>query len=203
MDIINMTCAEIQTAVGFVYKILPVILNHTINDPDCEQSWYTEDRHLIADPSDPETLIDPVISVSSDHLVTSHCVDQLHHEIQCHSKGITHETIFRVFNDTDSSGGSTQTPDSHQFWWISALFFITVVFLLLICFLLRKRIFRYFLKAEKSNFQLSDSEIRDPESAVQKKLRSDESDSLNHSESEQINSSCPEDHPVITLNVIH
>ncbi|ROJ25737.1 hypothetical protein DPX16_0706 [Anabarilius grahami] len=78
-----------------------------------------------------------------------------------------------------------------------------VVLLLLICFMLCKRIFRYFLKAEKSNFQLSDSEIRDPESAVQKKLRSDESDSLNHSESDQINGSCPEDHPVITLNVIH
>ncbi|KAK9978877.1 hypothetical protein ABG768_020615 [Culter alburnus] len=94
------------------------------------------------------------------------------------------ETMFRVFNDTDSSGGSAKTPNSHQFWWISALFLIMIVLLLLICFLLRKRI------------------SRDPESAVQKKLKSDESDSLNHTESEQINGSCPEDHPVITLNVI-
>ncbi|KAK9978879.1 hypothetical protein ABG768_020617 [Culter alburnus] len=193
MDIINMTCGEIQSSVGFVYMILPVILNQTLNDPDCEQSWYTEDRRLIADPSDPHKLMYPVTSVSSDRLVTSYCVDELHHEIQCHSKRITHETMFRVFNDTDSSGGPTQTPNSHQFWWISALFLIMIVLLLLICFLL----------PEKSNFQLSDSEIRDPESAVQKKLKSDESDSLNHTESEQINGSCPEDHPVITLNIIH
>ncbi|ROL46212.1 hypothetical protein DPX16_0419 [Anabarilius grahami] len=91
-----------------------------------------------------------------------------------------------------------------------------IVLLILICFMLRKRIFRCYLKAGMSDIQCNDSEIRmvrvlepesvlvlrdpesDPESAVQMKLRSDESDSLNHSESEQINGSCPEDHPVIT-----
>ncbi|RXN16544.1 hypothetical protein ROHU_008309 [Labeo rohita] len=41
MDIINITCAEIQTPVGFLYVILPVLLNHT-NNPDCEQSWYLQ-----------------------------------------------------------------------------------------------------------------------------------------------------------------
>ncbi|KAK9978912.1 hypothetical protein ABG768_020648 [Culter alburnus] len=195
MSIINMTCGQIQTAVGFVYVIL-----QTLNDPDCEQSWYSKDKRLLADPSDPETLMNPVISVSSDRLVTSYCVDELHHEIQCHSERIIHETVFKVRNDTDSSGGPTQTPDSHHLWWILALFFIMI--LAFLCFLLHKRIFRYFLKAE-TYVHCSDSEIRDPEPAVQKKLRSDESDSLNHTESEQINGSCPEDHPVITLNVIH
>ncbi|KTF72904.1 hypothetical protein cypCar_00046313 [Cyprinus carpio] len=37
----NITCAEIQTPVGFLYVILPVILNQTLN-PDCEQGWYSE-----------------------------------------------------------------------------------------------------------------------------------------------------------------
>ncbi|XP_051745503.1 uncharacterized protein LOC127510041 isoform X8 [Ctenopharyngodon idella] len=199
MSNISVSCGQIQSSVGFVYVILPVILNQTLSDPDCEQSWYTEDGRLIADPSDPHKLMYPVTSVSSDRLVTSDCVN-LNHGIICDGSRFRMETMFRVFNDTNSSGGSTQTPDSHQFWWISVLVIFLLAFL---CFMLRKRIFRCFLKAEASDIQRNDSEIRDPESAVQKKLRSDESDSLNHSESEQINSSCPEDHPVITLNNIH
>ncbi|XP_051745504.1 uncharacterized protein LOC127510041 isoform X10 [Ctenopharyngodon idella] len=197
MKNVSKTCGEIQTDDGFEYRLQA--LNQTLSG-DCEHSWYSEDGRLLADPSNPHRLMYPVTSVSSDRLVTSYCVDELRYEIQCHSKRITHETMFRVFNDTNSSGGSTQTPDSHQFWWISVLVIFLLAFL---CFMLRKRIFRCFLKAEASDIQRNDSEIRDPESAVQKKLRSDESDSLNHSESEQINSSCPEDHPVITLNVIH
>ncbi|XP_051741650.1 uncharacterized protein LOC127508091 isoform X2 [Ctenopharyngodon idella] len=144
---INMTCGEIQTTVGFMYKILPVILNHTLNDPDCEQSWYTKDGRLLADPSDPHKRMYPVISVSSECLVTSHCVDQLHHEIQCHSKGITHETVFRVRNETAATPNSDVldevTPSlqlSDHLWWISVL---VIIFLLaFLCFMLRRRIFR-------------------------------------------------------------
>ncbi|XDV11338.1 hypothetical protein PO909_000304, partial [Leuciscus waleckii] len=77
MSNISVCCGEIESAVGFVCVILPVKLNHTLNE-DCEQSWYSEDGRLIADPSDPHRLIDPVISVSSDRLVTSRCVNVLH-----------------------------------------------------------------------------------------------------------------------------
>ncbi|KAF4116561.1 hypothetical protein G5714_004050 [Onychostoma macrolepis] len=256
MDIINVSCVEIQSPAGFLYVILSVLLNQT-NNPDCEQSWYSQDGLMIADPSEPQTLIDPVISVSSDRLVTSrcvnlsheiicdssgfrldtifrgernsethqcvlieiklcvelnlqvnhddcecvfqrgiklqrlqtqkliapvisvssdrlvtsHCVNELHHEIICHSDGLKHETMFRAFNDSVS--GSTQSPESHQWWWISVLIFI--VLLVFICFLLRERIFRCF----PSVFQCNDSENRDPGSGVQMQLRSDESDSLN------------------------
>ncbi|KAF4116560.1 hypothetical protein G5714_004049 [Onychostoma macrolepis] len=159
---INMTCGEIETE----YRLHADLLNQTDN-PDCDQSWYSQDKRLIADPSDPQKLIAPVISVSSDRLVTSHCVNELHHEIICHSDGFRFDTMFRAFND--SVRGSTQSPESHQLWWISVLIFI--VLLVFICFLLRKRIFR------------------DPGSGVQMKLKSDESDSLNQSESEQINGS--------------
>ncbi|XP_048041952.1 uncharacterized protein LOC125265634 isoform X2 [Megalobrama amblycephala] len=115
MDIINMTCGEIQSSVGFVFVILPVILNQTLNDPDCEQSWYTEDKRLIADPSDPHKLMYPVTSVSSDRLVTSDCVNLIH-EIICDSADghhYSHETVFRVRNETDSSG-PTPTPGSQK-----------------------------------------------------------------------------------------
>ncbi|KAL1279287.1 hypothetical protein QQF64_025960 [Cirrhinus molitorella] len=101
----------------------------------------------LIDPSDPQKLMDPVISVSSDRLVTSYCVDELHHEIICHSDGFRYQTIFR-----DSISGPPQTPESNQIWWISVLIFI--VLLVLICFLLWKRIFR------------------DPETGVQMKLGS-------------------------------
>ncbi|XP_067236833.1 uncharacterized protein [Chanodichthys erythropterus] len=187
MNTINKTCGEIQTEEGFEYRLLSNILNQTSDD--CEQSWYSKDGRLLADPSDPHKLMYPVTSVKSDRLVTSYCVDELHHEIQCHFKRITHETVFRVFNDTDSSSGSTQTPDSHQFWWISALFFIMIVLLLLICFMLRKRIFSCVSRAVTRIFQHSDSENRDPEAGVQMNLRSDAPDSLNQSESEQLNGS--------------
>lgn len=179
MDIINVTCSEIQTPAGFLFVILPILLNYTKN-PDCEQSWYLQDGRLVAVPSDPQKLMDPVVSVSSDRLVTSRCVN-LNHEIICDSSRLKHETMFRVFNDSVS--GSTQSPESHQLWWISVLIFF--VLLGLSCFLLRKRIFRCF----PSVFQCSVSENRDPESGVQMKLRSDQSDSLNQSESEQINGS--------------
>ncbi|KAL1279281.1 hypothetical protein QQF64_025954 [Cirrhinus molitorella] len=97
---------EIQTAVGFVYVILPVILNQT-NNPDCEQSWFSEDG-LIADPSDPQRLSDPAISVSSDRLVTSLCVN-LNYEIICDSADGHHfsrEIMFRVRNETAVTSNS-------------------------------------------------------------------------------------------------
>ncbi|CAM4269815.1 unnamed protein product [Leuciscus chuanchicus] len=106
MSNISVCCGEIESAVGFVYVILHVILNHTLNE-DCEQSWYSEDRRLIADPSDPETLSDPVISVSSDRLVTSRCVNVLH-EILCDASGSHHslKTMFRVRNETAATPNS-------------------------------------------------------------------------------------------------
>ncbi|KAF4116564.1 hypothetical protein G5714_004053 [Onychostoma macrolepis] len=100
-------------------------------------------------------LIAPVISVSSDRLVTSHCVN-LSHEIICDSadgSNFSRETIFRARNQTAVTPNpdvlNEVTPDlqlSDQWWWISAL--IVIVLLVLICFLLRKRIFRYFQKVE-------------------------------------------------------
>lgn len=62
--------AETETDSRYEFKHISASLNQTLN-PDCEQSWFSEDDRLIADPSDPQKLIDPVISVSSDHLVMS------------------------------------------------------------------------------------------------------------------------------------
>ncbi|KAL1279570.1 hypothetical protein QQF64_026243 [Cirrhinus molitorella] len=113
---INITCAEIQTPVGFLYVVLPVIMNHTSN-PDCEQSWFSMDRHLIADPSDHQILVDPAISVSSDRLVTSRCVNLIH-QIICDSADgfhFSHEIKFRVRNETAVTPNpgdlNTVTPD--------------------------------------------------------------------------------------------
>ncbi|XP_043085346.1 uncharacterized protein LOC122331907 [Puntigrus tetrazona] len=143
MEMVSVSCSEVQTPAGFLYLILPVLLNHT-NNPDCEQSWKTEDGLKVADPSDPQKLISPVISVSSDRLVSSLCVN-LNHEIICDSADGTHfsrVTAFRVRNETavipNSEVLNEVTPD--QYWWISAL--IVIVPLVLICFCLRKRFFR-------------------------------------------------------------
>ncbi|RXN37395.1 hypothetical protein ROHU_002106 [Labeo rohita] len=139
MDIINITCAEIQTPVGFLYVILPVIINQT-NNPDCEQSWFSEDGRLIADPSDPQNLIDPATAVKSDRLFTSHCVN-MKHEIICDSPDGSHysyKIMFRVTNETNISG-PTQTPESNQLLWIFALVIVVLLIMFLICFLLRKR----------------------------------------------------------------
>ncbi|RXN35891.1 hypothetical protein ROHU_003433 [Labeo rohita] len=162
MDIINITCAEIQTPVGFLYVILPVLINQT-NNPDCEQSWYLQDGRVIADPSDPQTLSDPATAVKSDRLFTSYCVN-LNHEIICDSPDgshYSHEIMFRVMNETNISG-PTQTPESNQLLWIFALVIIILLIMFLICFLLRKRKTRCFQREAQNSF-----ENRDPESAVQ------------------------------------
>ncbi|KAK9978924.1 hypothetical protein ABG768_020660 [Culter alburnus] len=156
---ISVSCGEIQTDEGFEYRLQSNLLNQTVNG-DCDQSWYSEGGRVLADPSDPHKLMYPVTSVSSDRLVTSDCVN-LNHEIICDESRLTFEIMFRVFNDTDSSGGSAKTPNSHQFWWISVLFFIMVVLLLLICFLLRKRISRCYVKAGTSDIHCRDSPNRD------------------------------------------
>ncbi|XDV11120.1 hypothetical protein PO909_000142 [Leuciscus waleckii] len=92
---------------------------------------------------------------------------------------------FSVRNETAATLNSDVlnevTPSlqiSDQLWWLFALFII-IIFILM-CFMLRKRIFRYFPKAEAIIFQCNDPENRDPESDddSQKKLKSDESDSL-------------------------
>ncbi|ROL46211.1 hypothetical protein DPX16_0325 [Anabarilius grahami] len=103
MKNVSKTCGEIQTDGGFEYRLQA--LNPTLSG-DCEHSWYSEDRRLLADPSDPHKLMYPVTSVSSDRLVTSYCVDELHHEIQCHFKGVNqlnlsqHSSVF-IFKQTE------------------------------------------------------------------------------------------------------
>ncbi|KAF4114289.1 hypothetical protein G5714_004512 [Onychostoma macrolepis] len=129
---VNVTCAEIQSTDGFEFRVPADRFTH-FQQSDGEPLWYSQDHRLIADPSDPQKRIAPVISVSSDRLVTSHCVDELHHEIYCTTSGFSLETIFR-----DDLNESLQLSD--QLWWISALIFI--VLLALICFSLWKKIFR-------------------------------------------------------------
>ncbi|KAF4116585.1 hypothetical protein G5714_004074 [Onychostoma macrolepis] len=145
---VNVTCSEIQITDGFEFRVPADRFIH-VHQSDCEPLWYSQDDRLIADPSDPQKLIDPVISVSSDRLVTSHCVNELRHEIHCTTSGFRLETIFRARNQTAATPNpdvlNEVTPDLQlpdQWWWISAL--IVIVFLVLICFLLRKRIFRCF-----------------------------------------------------------
>ncbi|KAL1250670.1 hypothetical protein QQF64_018466 [Cirrhinus molitorella] len=97
MDDINVTCAEIQSAVGFLYVIQSFILNQSLS-ADCEQSWYSQqDRRLIADPSNPQTLIDPATSVIIGISQYFSCVS-LNHEIICNSADgshFSHVTRFR------------------------------------------------------------------------------------------------------------
>lgn len=170
MDIINVTCGEIQTPAGFVYVILPLILNHT-NNPDCEQSWLSEDGR----PSDPLKLIDPVTAVKSDLLVTSRCMN-LNHEIICDSPDGSHsrhKIIFRARNQTAATPNSDLlnevTPDlqhSDQFWWLLAVFIMVLLIIFLICLMKRKTNFRCFQKLICQRDD-DDSENRDPEAAVQ------------------------------------
>ncbi|KAL0199283.1 hypothetical protein M9458_007823, partial [Cirrhinus mrigala] len=83
---VNVTCAEIQISDGFEFRVPADRFTH-FHQSDCEQLWYSQDGRLIALPENPHRLIDPVISVSSDRLVTSRCVDELHHEIRCDASG--------------------------------------------------------------------------------------------------------------------
>ncbi|XP_077061822.1 uncharacterized protein LOC143714482 [Siphateles boraxobius] len=146
MNNISVSCGEIETDEGYMFKLPSDLLNHTLNE-DCEQSWFSEDGRLIADPTDPEKLMDPAISVSSDRLFTSRCVN-LNHEIICDASGSHHsiKTMFRVWNETTATPNSNVlnevTPSlqiSDQLWWLFAPFIF-----IFICFILRKRIFRCF-----------------------------------------------------------
>ncbi|ROL49264.1 hypothetical protein DPX16_0501 [Anabarilius grahami] len=92
MPDINVTCAEIQTADGFEFKLPSDLLKQTLNG-DCEQSWNLKDGRLLADPSDPHRLLDPATSVSSDRLTMSQCVDELHHEIICDASRVNQLTL--------------------------------------------------------------------------------------------------------------
>ncbi|KAL1252285.1 hypothetical protein QQF64_020081 [Cirrhinus molitorella] len=145
MSNITVKCAEIQTDAGFEFKLPSDLLNRTLN-PDCEQSWFSEDGFKIADASDPQRLIHPATAVKSDRLFASHCVN-LNHEIICDSteSHFRREIMFRVRNETAATPNSDVLneaflQDSDQLWWFLAVFII--VLLLSMCFLLRKRIFR-------------------------------------------------------------
>ncbi|KAI2666827.1 NAD kinase [Labeo rohita] len=120
---VNVTCAEIQISDGFEFRVPADRFTH-FHQSDCEQLWYSQDGRLMALPENPHRLIDPVISVTSDRLVTSRCVDEL------------------LRNQT------AVTPNSDQWWCLFALFIIILI-LILICILLRKRILRCFQRAER------------------------------------------------------
>ncbi|KAK2917161.1 hypothetical protein Q8A67_001535 [Cirrhinus molitorella] len=128
---INVACADIRTPVGFEYKVPPDRLNH-ISSHDCKQSWYLQNR-LIADSLHHQILTEPAISVSSDRLFTSRCVDELRHECICHSADGTpfsHEILFRVRNETAVTPDYDLTPDlqpSDQFWRLWTLPIIAVL----------------------------------------------------------------------------
>ncbi|KAI2644368.1 NAD kinase [Labeo rohita] len=109
---VNVTCSEIQISDGFEFRVPADRFTH-FHQSDCEQLWYSQDGRLMALPENPHRLIDPVISVSSDRLVTSRCVDELHHEIRCDTSGFRLDTIFRVRNQT------TATPNSGEFQLIN------------------------------------------------------------------------------------
>ncbi|KTG05825.1 hypothetical protein cypCar_00042380, partial [Cyprinus carpio] len=110
---VNVTCAEIQIRDGFEFRV-PADRFTLFHQSDCEPLWYSQDDRLIADPSDPQTLIDPVISVSSDRLVTSHCVNELRHEIRCDASGFRLDTIFRVRNETAATPNSGVFKGKHR-----------------------------------------------------------------------------------------
>ncbi len=65
---------------------LSLSLSHTHTHTRSDGVLFVQDDRLIADPVN-HKLIAPVISVSSDRLVTSHCVN-LNHEIICDSDGV-------------------------------------------------------------------------------------------------------------------
>ncbi|KAK2917168.1 hypothetical protein Q8A67_001542 [Cirrhinus molitorella] len=131
---VNVTCAEIQISDGFEYRVNADRFT-LLQQFGCEPLWFSQDNRLLADPAT-QKLMDPVISVSSDRLLTSRCVDELRHQIHCDTSAFTLDTIFRVRNETETN---SVTPDlQDQLWWISVLIFIFL--LVLICFLLRKRI---------------------------------------------------------------
>ncbi|KAK2917162.1 hypothetical protein Q8A67_001536 [Cirrhinus molitorella] len=172
---ISVNCADIQTPVGFEYKVPPDRLNYS-SYPDCKQSWYLQDGGLIADPSYPQILVDPAVSVSSVRLVTSRCVNLIH-QIICHSADGTpfrHKIMFKVRNETavtpNSGDLNTVTPDgktSDEFWrhWdvlfvlLLLLMISTSMIIILVCLIKHRRI------------------PRDPEAAVKKLLRSEENKS--------------------------
>ncbi|KAK2917159.1 hypothetical protein Q8A67_001533 [Cirrhinus molitorella] len=100
----NVTCAEIQISDGFEYRV-PADRFTLFQQFDCESLWFSQDNRLLADPVS-QKLMDPVISVSSDRLLTSRCVDELRHQIHCDTSAFTLDTIFRVRN------GTAVTPNS-------------------------------------------------------------------------------------------
>ncbi|XP_050960805.1 uncharacterized protein LOC127162064 isoform X1 [Labeo rohita] len=191
---VNVTCAEIQISDGFEFRVPADRFTH-FHQSDCEQLWYSQDGRLIADPSDPQRMIDPATAVKSDRLFTSYCVN-LNHQIICDSTThFSREIMFRVRNQTavtpNSDVVNEVTPDrqhSDHFWWLLAVFIIVLLIIILICLMKRKRIFRCFQRLICQH-EDDDSKNRNPEAAVQVELRSDAPDSLNQSELEQLNGS--------------
>ncbi|CAM4271655.1 unnamed protein product [Leuciscus chuanchicus] len=159
-----------REVIGLIAEIAPHLVQkledvvdtvHRIGKKEPGKPRQMIDGRLIADPSYPEKLMDPGISVSSDRLVTSRCVEELRHEIQCHSSGrhlrrlgipYTKEIYLKYIfmrNETaatpnsDVNEATLSLPISDQFWWISVLLIIIIIMiLLLICFILHKNIFR-------------------------------------------------------------
>ncbi|KAL0199275.1 hypothetical protein M9458_007815, partial [Cirrhinus mrigala] len=96
---VNVTCSEIQISDGFEFRVPADRFTHfhhvflssnttIIHHQTHNNALFDQDGRLIALPENPHRLIDPVISVSSDRLVTSRCVDELRHEIRCDTSGV-------------------------------------------------------------------------------------------------------------------
>ncbi|RXN32344.1 hypothetical protein ROHU_016244 [Labeo rohita] len=206
MPNITVTCGEIQTDGGFEFKLPSDSLNQTLN-PDCEQSWYLQSHFSreimfrVRNQTAATPNSDVVNEASLQHSGyrrwqhsggdPEESWESMSYDLKAH---FSHVTAYRVRNQTAVTPNSDLqqvTPDlqhSDHFWWLLAVFIIALLIIILICLMKRKRIFRCF---QRLIFQRDDddSENRDPEAAVQMKLRSDAPDSLNQSDSEQLNGS--------------
>ncbi|KAK2917149.1 hypothetical protein Q8A67_001523 [Cirrhinus molitorella] len=93
MDIsVNVTCAEIQITDGFELRVPADRFTHFISLTVNRFGFGIQDNRLLADPAT-QKLMDPVISVSSDRLLTSRCVDELRHQIHCDTSAVNDSSL--------------------------------------------------------------------------------------------------------------
>ncbi|RXN38612.1 hypothetical protein ROHU_000963 [Labeo rohita] len=146
--------SEIQTDSGFEFNLPSDSLNQTLN-PDCEQSWYLQshfsreimfrvrNQTAVTPNSEIQTDSGFEFNLPSDSLnqtLNPDCEQSWY--LQSH---FSREIMFRVRNQTAVTPNSDDLNEaslqhSDLLWWFLAVSLI--VLLVLMCFFLRKRIFR-------------------------------------------------------------
>ncbi|XP_066529987.1 uncharacterized protein [Hoplias malabaricus] len=147
----TLNCEEICSD-GCSYPVPAEPLRYQ-KDKDCEQEWFTKDRHFLIDsgPSSPnKTLPSLVLAVSQDSLTTKYCITGLEYKMTCHGTGFQFQIVYLAINNTSTPPsnyvgnqtilGNIRSSQDHRLWSLLVIPVLIIIIIIIYHFYIKPKL---------------------------------------------------------------